>query len=87
MFKSTKDFDSAIYKVLVSINNSVDITEIADGFSKEEFSDLIEYIDRRNLVNGIRVTGKNMSGTVMFGTVGTVRLTRAGLDFIENYKD
>lgn len=87
MFKSVKEFDDAVYTILEAVNNSIDIFSFEEKYSKEQFSDLMEYICNHHLVNGLNMGVKNLAGIVSIQTVGTVRLTRSGLDFVESRKD
>ena len=86
MFKSTKEFDKAIYNILSDINNSVSIDEIKNKFSETEFDDAFEHCYNHNLINGIQPEGRTISGNYCFTILDTgLRLTYKGLSFIENF--
>lgn len=88
MFKSTKDFDYAIYNLLSDINESIPFAEIAQKFDNQiEFSDVLEHCCNYNLINGVAIGNRSLKGNLHFSATESVRLTRAGLELIENFKN
>lgn len=86
MYKSTQEFNTAVFNVLTDINNSVPVDQISQKFTDTDFDDVFEHCYNYGYVNGIQPQGKAISGKYHFTILnGGVRLTYKGLSFIENF--
>lgn len=84
MFKSTKDFDTAMYEVLIKIRDNEDFKTLSP---KYELYDLTEALGRCSdcgYVTGV-FPQRMASGNLSIDLSTNVRITPSGLQFIENF--
>lgn len=81
MFKSTKDFDTAMYKILVSVRDTNSFSNVAE-YDETELGDAINECISNGYLTNIDCE-KNLAGEFCF--CGTPKITYSGLNFIENF--
>lgn len=82
MFKSTKEYDIAILKVLTSIRDNNSFPKLDDEFDEYTLGDVINLCNNRGYIDGISVD-KNITG--YYVCYGNPRLTYQGLEFIDKF--
>jgi len=82
MFKSTEEYDSAIYNALVYIRDNNSYPKTTDELDQTDLGDVMNLCNMRGYIDGIDVH-KNIAGHYM--CTGTPRLTYSGLNFIEQF--
>ena len=80
MFKSTKEFDNAIYKVLTTIRDSGNLESITE-YGDNDLGDVIELCLSRRYLTGVNVQ-TNAFGDLFIN--GNPRITYNGLSYLEN---
>lgn len=81
MFKSTEEFDAAVYEMLVRIRDGSNYKELKEKYGQENYEDALEHSINRGYIKGITAQ-RAAAGNLVYG--GTPRLTHSGLSFIEN---
>lgn len=84
MFKFTNEFDTAVYNLLAKIRDSESPQEKPSDMDKYDFDDIIEFIVLNHLAKGIKPLPND--GYSFASDLKSVRITRQGLFFIENFK-
>lgn len=81
MFKSVKDYDTAVCMILNNIRNEKTEWYRINHLSQDDIDDIIEFIDSNGLAKGLYIQNE-ISG---FRGVrsGNLRITRLGLAFLE----
>lgn len=83
MFKSTKEFDSAIKEILIKLRDGESISSMETSLEEDDFFEaLVECIDRRYL-SGLSYQ-RTMNGKPHFSQTN-IRVTYSGLSFIETH--
>lgn len=82
MFKSTKEYDIAINKVLTNIRDNSCVPSTNNEFNEYDLGDVIKLCNDRGYIDGIHIN-QNAVGHYLYS--GSPRLTYRGLDFIEHF--
>ena len=82
MFKSTREFDAAVYSVLKSLIESGSLGESLPGIEKADFDDVCEHIIKTGFVKGLSCS-RTMGDSLVIERKADPRITRTGLTFVE----
>ncbi len=82
MFKSTQDYNCAIYKVLTTIRDTNSFPNPNTELDECDLGDVVNFCNCNNYVNGIDIV-QNALGYYIYS--GQPRLTYEGLNFIEQF--
>ncbi len=86
MFKSTKEFNDAMFRILESIRDGKNFRDgLEESLGNENFDDALERCIKTGLVTGLSPQ-RVASGNLVIDIIGNPRLTFDGLKFLENYK-
>lgn len=86
MFKTLKDFDTAVRAILMKIRDEEDYEILRQDYSDENFEDALEYCVQHNLITGLHVQ-RTASGKLLADVIGKVKITREGLKFIDTFNN
>jgi len=83
MFKSTKEFETAMCEILIKIRDGSDYNELSSKYGATDLNDALERCFRLGYITSDAVPRKTESGRLAFD--GKPRITFEGLNFIENF--
>lgn len=83
MFKSTRDFEAAMYEIMVKIRDGSNYNELSSKYGETDFYDALEHCFKRSFITAEGPPRKTEAGTLSF--YGKPRITFEGLNFIENF--
>ena len=83
MFKSTKEFDKAVYDILVCIRDGKNLQVLEQKYGEENFGEALVRCCDVNYIVGIKYN-RTADGNPCFSTTKPM-ITYAGLEFVENY--
>ena len=81
MFQNSKEQNQIAIKIFESIQIGENPLEIS-SFEKDKISDVLEYLYKNNYITGLNCD-KNLTGRPVFNFLGSLRLTKDGLDYYE----
>lgn len=81
MFKSVRDYDTAVCMILDNIRNEKTEWYRINHLPQDDIDDVIEFIDSNGLAKGMHIQNE-VSGFRVVRS-GNLRITRLGLAFIE----
>lgn len=81
MFQNSKEQNQIAIKIFESIQIGENPLEIS-SFEKDKISDVLEYLYKNNYIAGLNCD-KNLAGRPVFNFLGSLRLTKDGLDYYE----
>lgn len=82
MFKSTHEFDDAIYTILQNLLSGERLENKPSQYSQEDYDDAIQHAISCGFITDLKAT-KVLSGQILLS--GNPRITRAGLSFVEAF--
>lgn len=85
MFKSLKEFDTAVFEILTKIRDDEDYCALSSTYGETKFDDALEYCVESKFIAGLKVD-RVASGKLVTDAVRKIRITRDGLQYIENFK-
>ena len=83
MFKSTNEYNDAIYETLVYIRDNNSFPKVNDKLDKIDLGDVLNLCYNHGYIDGVHID-KNAAGNYMYN--GQPRITYSGLKLIENFK-
>lgn len=82
LFKSTHEFDEAIYTILQKLLNDEGLNDKPSQYSQEDYDDAMEHAVKSGFIAGLHAD-RVLSGRLMLQ--GNPRITRLGLSFVEAF--
>ena len=87
MFKSTAEFDKAVYDALIRLRDGENLNEKPSNLSQEDYSDVLAYLDESRFTSSeTRDRNHGWNGFTVYKISPTARISRVGLAFIEQSK-
>lgn len=83
MFKSTKEFDKAVYDILVYIRDSKNLQVLEQKYGEENFGEALARCCDVSYIVGIKYD-RTADGNPHFSTIKPM-ITYTGLEFVERY--
>lgn len=83
MFKSTNEYNNAIYDTLAYIRDNASFPKANDKLNEIDLQDVLNLCNKHGYIDGIKIY-QNAFGHYRYN--GQPRITYSGLQFIENFK-
>jgi hypothetical protein len=83
VFKSTKEFEAAVYEILIKIRDGSDYMRYQGKYGQGKFGDALEHAINRGYIRGVTAQ-RTAAGNLNID--GNPRLTYNGLSFIEDHE-
>ncbi|MFL0167714.1 hypothetical protein [Candidatus Clostridium helianthi] len=84
MFKSSKEFETAMYDILVQIRDNPDNRDILSKLGDIDFDDPLKRCLELHLIEGLHPQN-TASGSLTIDIIGKIRISYDGLKFVENF--
>ncbi|MBZ9633029.1 hypothetical protein [Clostridium sp. FP1] len=84
MFKSTKEFETAVYDILIQIRDNPNDKNVLSKLGDTNFEDALERCFNLDLINGLHM--RRSGDTLNVSITGEIRISYEGLKFTENFK-
>lgn len=86
MFKSSKEFETAMYDILTQIRDNPNNKDILSKLGDIDFDDALDECLEMHLIKGL-LHQHTASGSLTVDIIGKIRLSYDGLRFIENFSN